>query len=77
MVADRMTLAPCPTPRCPSRPALKWADLHGTGVNIHGWQIMCEACGASGPVCSEGPEDERAERALMAWNKMSQNCGAS
>lgn len=71
-----MTIAPCPTPQCPSRPALKWADLNGTGVDIRGWQIMCESCGCSGPVANAGPEDEWTERALIAWNKMAQNCGA-
>ncbi len=39
--------------------------------------LSSEACGTSGPVCNTGPKEERAERALIVWNKMSQNCGAT
>lgn len=72
-----MPIAPCPNRNCQSRPALRWADLSGTDINLHGWQIMCEACGTSGPVIVTGPENERAELALIAWNKISQNCGGA
>jgi hypothetical protein len=75
-------IAPCPTPNCPSRPALKWAELHGTGVDLVGWQIMCELCGCSGPAIrlssghAKTVHARAADRAGPLWNRMSQAGGA-
>ena len=65
-----MSIARCPNPRCSSSPALKYAELRGSDMDIHGWQMVCVLCGVSGPVVNYGPKDERGERAVRAWNEM-------
>jgi hypothetical protein len=70
-----MPIARCPNPRCPSSPRLKYAELRGSDVDLHGWQIMCVLCGVSGPVVTCGPEDERGDRAMRAWNEMVEGMG--